>query len=57
MGAPQLGHFRDVTPEGARMGELEDVGGVDELDVAVGLVVFNPVFVPHLGQNVESSGI
>jgi hypothetical protein len=47
MGAPQLGHFKDVTPEGAITGEV---------GVAVGLGAFNPVFVPHLGQTAASSG-
>ena len=48
IGAPQLGHFKDSTPEGARTGEVE---------VAVGLVALNPVLVPHLGQTAASSGI
>jgi hypothetical protein len=47
IGAPQLGHFNDVTPEGAITGEVE---------VSVGLAAFNPVLVPHLTQNVASSG-
>jgi len=46
MGAPQLGHFRDVTPEGAMTGLVES---------AVGLAAFNPVLVPHLVQNAASS--
>jgi len=48
IGAPQLGHFSDATPEGATT-------GLDE--VAVGLGAFNPVLVPHLTQNAASSGI
>jgi hypothetical protein len=48
IGAPQLGHFRDVAPEGARTGPVED---------EVGFSVFNPVVVPHLTQNFASSGI
>jgi hypothetical protein len=47
IGAPQLGHFKDATPEGARTGEAE---------VTVGLAVFNPVLAPHLAQNAASSG-
>jgi hypothetical protein len=47
IGAPQLGHFKDCTPEGARIGPVE---------VEVGLAVFNPVLVPHLTQNAASSG-
>jgi hypothetical protein len=47
IGAPQLGHFNDATPEGATTGPV---------DVAVGLGAFNPVLVPHLGQNAASSG-
>ena len=48
MGAPQLGHFKDCTPEGARTGpvEVEDDG----------LAAFNPVLVPHLTQKAASSG-
>jgi hypothetical protein len=47
IGAPQLGHFKDCTPEGAMMGSAE---------VEVGLAAFNPVLVPHLVQNAASSG-
>jgi hypothetical protein len=47
IGAPQLGHFKDVTPEGARTGVVE---------VTVGLATFNPVLFPHLSQTVASSG-
>jgi hypothetical protein len=47
IGAPQLGHFKDVTPEGARTGEVE---------VSVGFATFNSVLAPHLTQNVASSG-
>jgi hypothetical protein len=47
MGAPQLGHFKDVTPEGAITGLVE---------LAAGLGAFNPVLVPHLVQNAASSG-
>jgi hypothetical protein len=47
IGAPQLGHFKDVTPEAAITGEL---------GVSVSLAAFNPVLVPHLVQNVASSG-
>jgi len=47
IGAPQLGHFKDVTPEGAMTGVVE---------VSVGLAAFNSVLVPHLTQNVASSG-
>ena len=49
IGAPQLGHFKDATPEGARTGP-------EEL-AAVGLGAFNDVLVPHLGQKAVSSGI
>jgi hypothetical protein len=48
IGAPQLGHFNDVTPEGATTGEAEDT---------VALGVINAVLVPHFGQNAASSGI
>ena len=47
IGAPQLGHFKDATPEGAITGA--------ELTLRLG--VFNPVLVPHLAQNAASSGI
>ena len=47
MGAPQLGHFRDATPEGAITG----VGAAE-----LGLGAFSPVLVPHLVQNAASSG-
>jgi hypothetical protein len=47
IGAPQLGHFRDATPEGAITVPVE---------VAVGMLTFNPVLVPHLTQNAASSG-
>jgi len=46
IGAPQLGHFKDAAPEGARIGEVE---------VADGLAAFNPVLVPHFAQNTASS--
>jgi len=46
MGAPQLGHFNDVTPEGARMGE----------EVGTGLAIISLVLVPHFMQNAASSG-
>ena len=48
IGAPQLGHFNDATPEGAITGAVE---------AAVGLGAVNPVLVPHLTQNAASSGI
>jgi hypothetical protein len=48
IGAPQLGHFKDATPEGARTGPAEAV--------AAGFGAFNPVLVPHLTQNAASSG-
>jgi hypothetical protein len=48
IGAPQLGHFKDATPEGARTGLAEAV--------VAGLGAFNPVLVPHLTQNDASSG-
>jgi hypothetical protein len=47
IGPPQLGHFKDATPEGARTGEAE---------VAAGLAGLNPVLAPHLGQDAASSG-
>jgi hypothetical protein len=56
IGAPQLGHFKDVTPEGARIGE-EEGARIGEEEVTVGLAVFNPVLVPHLAQTAASSGI
>ena len=48
MGAPQLGHFKDETPLGAT---------TDPAELSVGLVTFDPVLVPHFGQNAASSGI
>jgi hypothetical protein len=48
IGAPQLGHFNDSTPEGATTGEAEAVA-------ALGAV--NVVLVPHFSQNAASSGI
>ena len=48
IGAPQLGHFKDATPEGAITG----AGGA-----VLGLGAFNPVLVPHLTQKAASSGI
>jgi hypothetical protein len=48
IGAPQLGHFNDVTPEGAITGPVEAV--------AVDLEAFNDVLVPHLLQKAASSG-
>jgi len=47
IGAPQLGHFKEATPLGARTGPVE---------AAVGFVTFNPVLVPHFVQNAASSG-
>lgn len=47
IGAPQLGHFNDATPEGATTGEAE---------AAAGLGAVNPVLVPHFTQNAASSG-
>jgi hypothetical protein len=48
IGAPQLGHFREVAPDAATTGAV---------DVEVGLETFNPVLVPHLTQKAASSGI
>jgi len=45
IGAPQLGHFKDETPEAAITGA----------EVVVGLGAFNPVLVPHLTQKAASS--
>jgi hypothetical protein len=47
IGAPQLGHFKDVTPEGATTGEVEVTAGLGEVNV---------VLVPHFIQNAASSG-
>jgi hypothetical protein len=47
IGAPQLGHFKDAAPEGARTGAVE---------VTVGLAAVDPVLAPHLLQNAASSG-
>jgi len=49
MGAPQLGHFNDATPDGAITGPDEPV----EADLAA----FNDVGFPHLVQNAEPSAI
>jgi hypothetical protein len=48
IGAPQLGHFNDATPEGAITGEAE-------VTAALGAVAV--VLVPHFWQNAASSGI
>ena len=48
IGAPQLGHFNDATPEGATTGEAE---------ATAALGVVNVVLVPHFAQNAASSGI
>jgi hypothetical protein len=48
IGAPQLGHFKDATPEGARTGPAE----AD----ADGLEASTDVLFPHLVQNAASSG-
>jgi hypothetical protein len=42
MGAPQLGHFNDVTPEGARTGPVEAV--------EAGLGAFDDALFPQLVQ-------
>jgi len=47
IGAPQLGHFNDATPEGARTGPVEAA--------TTGLEAFSDVLVPHLVQNAASS--
>jgi hypothetical protein len=47
IGAPQLGHFNDATPEGAITGEAE----------ATAALGVNVVLAPHFGQNAASSGI
>jgi hypothetical protein len=48
IGAPQLGHFKEVAPDGAITGPEEAV--------AAGFGAFSPLFVPHLGQTVTLSG-
>ena len=48
IGAPQLGHFKDATPEGA-------ITGPEEVELA-DLGPFNPVLFPHLVQNAAPSG-
>lgn len=50
IGAPQLGHFNDATPDGATIGV-----GEDEATAALGAV--DDRFVPHFGQKAASSGI
>jgi len=47
IGAPQLGHFKDETPEGATTGPEEPAADV--------LEDFNFVLAPHLVQNSASS--
>lgn len=47
IGAPQLGHFSDVTPEVATTVEVEATAGLGKVTV---------VLVPHLTQNAASSG-
>jgi len=48
IGAPQLGHFSDVAPDGATTGPEEAV--------LAGLEAFTVVLFPHLVQNFVSSG-
>jgi hypothetical protein len=48
IGAPQLGHFKDSTPEGARMGPVEVV--------LAAFGAFNDVLFPHFVQNAVPSG-
>jgi len=51
IGAPQLGHFSDATPEGAITGSVE-------AEATAGLgIAFTVVLAPHFGQNAASSGI
>jgi len=47
IGAPQLGHFNEVTPEGAT---------TESLVAEVGVGAFIPVLVPHFTQKAASSG-
>jgi hypothetical protein len=48
IGAPQLGHFKDATPEGAITGPVEAF--------EAGLAASNPVLFPHFVQNAVPSG-
>jgi hypothetical protein len=47
IGAPQLGHFKDCTPEGAMIGPEADLVDLEALDA---------VLFPHLVQNAVPSG-
>jgi hypothetical protein len=47
IGAPQLGHFNDATPEGATIDEAEASAALGETDAKL---------VPHFTQNAASSG-
>jgi len=49
IGAPQLGHFKDVAPDGAKTGRVE-IGAEAGLDS----LAFK--LVPHFMQNAASSG-
>ncbi|HYB68574.1 MAG TPA: hypothetical protein VEC97_03430 [Candidatus Acidoferrales bacterium] len=35
IGAPQLGHFKDATPEGATTGEVEATGALGAVNVVL----------------------
>jgi hypothetical protein len=49
IGAPQLGHFMEVAPDGAKTGRL---------DAGAGIVLVSPDFklAPHFIQKAASSG-
>jgi hypothetical protein len=49
IGAPQLGHFNDAAPDGAKIGRF---------DVETGTGLESPLFkpAPHFIQNAASSG-
>jgi hypothetical protein len=49
IGAPQLGHFNDVAPDGAKTGRLDAGAGT-------GLESPDLKLVPHFIQNAASSG-
>jgi len=49
IGAPQLGHFNDAAPDGAKIGRLGAAAGT-------GLESLGFRLVPHFIQNAASSG-
>jgi hypothetical protein len=55
IGAPQLGHFRDVAPEGARI-TSGVADGAAEVGAEPAFCAIAATLVPHFMQKVASSG-